>query len=157
MELLLAYYQVGEELWKHAERVLGAQQILAEGGCRTGGNAPYGCVRVLVDAADNILEELPRGKTVRQPGCDVRDMPKFLDKIAVWLHILAWKEQEWGVKRIAQALNDRGIPSQDAGRTRTDHGVKHFVSGKLGPNTVAELCHNPIIIGVQQYGKRSEG
>jgi len=144
-------------LRKHAERVLGAQQKLAEGGYRTGGNAPYGFVRVLVDAADNILEELPRGKTVRQPGCHVRDMPKFLDKIAVWLQILAWKEQEWGVKRIAQALNDRGIPSPDKGRTRTDHGVKHFVSGKWSHNTVAELCRNPIIIGVQQYGKRSEG
>jgi hypothetical protein len=88
MELLLAYYQGGEELGKHAERVLGAQQKLAEGGYRVGGNAPYGFVRVLVDASGNILEELPPGKTVRQQGCHVRAMPKFPEKIAVWLQIL---------------------------------------------------------------------
>jgi hypothetical protein len=42
MELLLAYYQGGEELRKRAERVLGAQQKLAEGGYRTGGNSGTG-------------------------------------------------------------------------------------------------------------------
>jgi hypothetical protein len=35
--------------------------------------------------------------------------------------------------------------------------VKHLVIGKWSPNTVAELCRNPLIIAVQQYGKRSEG
>jgi hypothetical protein len=157
LELLLAYYQGGEELRKHAERVLGAQQKLAEGGNRVGGNAPYGFVRVLVDANGSIVEELSPGKTVRQQGCHVRVMPKFPEKIAVWLQILAWKEQGWGIKRIAKALNDRGIPSPDAGRTRTDRGVKHYVTGKWSQNTVAELCRNPIIVGFQEYGKRSEG
>jgi DNA invertase Pin-like site-specific DNA recombinase len=157
LELLLPYYQGGEELRKHAERVLGAQQELADGGYRVGGNAPYGFGRVLVNAAGDILEELPRGKTVKQAGCHVRAVPKFPEKIAVWLQMLEWKSKGWGWKRIANSLNDRGIPSPDAGRTRTDHGVKHFVSGKWSQNTVAELCRNPLIIGVQQYGKRSEG
>ncbi len=157
MELLLAYYQGGEELRKHAERVLGAQQQLAAGGYRVGGNPPYGFVRVLVDASGSILEELPPGKTVRQPGCHVRVRPKFPEKIAVWLQMLEWKAQGWGVKRIAKELNDRGIPSPDAGRTRTDHGVKHLVPGKWGHNTVADLCHNAAILGIQEYGKRSEG
>jgi len=58
LELLLPYYQGGEELRKHAERVLGFQKMLAEGGYRVGGNAPYGFVRVLVDAAGNFQEEL---------------------------------------------------------------------------------------------------
>jgi hypothetical protein len=157
MELLLAYYQGGEELRKHAERVLGAQQQLAQSGYRVGGNAPYGFVRVLVNANGDLLEELPPGKTVRQQGCHVRVRPKFPDKIAVWLQILEWKAQGWGLKRIAQALNDRGIPSPDAGRTRTDHGVRHLVSGKWSPSTVADLCQNPTILGIQEYGKRSEG
>ncbi len=130
---MLAYYQGGEELRKHAERVLGAQLKLAEGGYRVGGNAPYGFVRVLVDAAGNNIEELPSGKRVRQPGCHVRSVPKFPEKIAVWLQILNWKAQGWGSKRIAKETNDRGVPSPDAGRTRTDHGVKHLVSGKWTP------------------------
>jgi hypothetical protein len=157
LELLLAYYQGGEELRKHAERVLGAQQKLAEGGYRVGGNAPYGFVRVLVDAAGNVVEELPPGKIVRQRGCHVRIRPKFPEKIVVWLQILEWKSQGWGVKRIAEGLNNRGIPSPDAGRTRTDHGVRHLVPGKWSHSTVADLCHNAAILGVQEYGKRSEG
>ena len=157
LELLLPYYQGGEELRKHAERVLGFQKVLAEGGFRVGGNAPYGFVRVLVDNAGKVLEELPPGKTVRQPGCHVRVVPKDAQKIATWLQILEWKAQGWGVKRIAQALNQRGIPSPDAGRTRTDHGVKHRVSGRWSVNTVVDLCRNASILGIQEYGKRSEG
>jgi DNA invertase Pin-like site-specific DNA recombinase len=157
LELLFAYSQGGEELRKHAERVLGAQHKLAEGGYRVGGNAPYGHIRALVDTAGNILEELPPGKTVRQSGCHVRVVPKFPEKIAVWLQVLAWKSQGWGAKRIAKELNDRGIPSPDAGRIRTDHGVKHFVSGKWSHRTVLDLCQNATILGIQEYGKRSEG
>jgi Recombinase len=157
LEPLLAYYQGGEELRKHAERVLGFQQNLAQGGYRVAGNAPFGFVRVLVDATGQILEELPRGKTVKLAACHVRVVPKDLAKVAVWLQILEWKEQGWGSKRIAKTLSERGIPSPDAGRTRTDHGVRHFVSGKWNHNTVLELCRNPIFIGVQEYGKRSEG
>jgi DNA invertase Pin-like site-specific DNA recombinase len=37
----IGYYQGGEELRKHADRVLGFQRKLAEGGFRTGGNPPY--------------------------------------------------------------------------------------------------------------------
>ena len=68
LELLLPYYQGGEELRKHAERMLGFQKVLAEGGFRVGGNAAYGFVRVLVDNAGKVLEELPPGKTVRAAG-----------------------------------------------------------------------------------------
>src|SRR5262245_33735145 len=155
--LLFGYYQGGEELRKHAERVLGFQLRLAEQGFRTGGNAPYGFVRVLVNAAGTVLETLPPGKLVQQAGCHVRVVPHDPAKIAVWLQILELKEKGWGVKRIANFLNDRGIPSPNAGRTRTDQGVKHRVTGKWNHNTVAELCRNPMILGIQRYGKRSEG
>src|SRR5262245_38982662 len=155
--LLFGYYQGGEELRKHAERVLGFQRVLAEQGFRTGGNAPYGFGRVLVDAAGRVLETLPPGKLVQQAGCHVRVVPDDPVKIAVWVQILGLKAQGWGCKRIASWLNERGVPSPDAGKTRTDHGVKHRVSGKWNHNTVAELCRNPIILGVQQYCRRSEG
>jgi len=157
ISLLFGYYQGGEELRKHADRVLGFQRKLAEGGFRTGGNPPYGFVRMLVDGAGRILEKLPPGKIVQQAGCHVRAVPDDPVKIAVWVQMLAWKAQGWGIRRIAKQLNERGIPSPDAGRTRTDHGVKHRVSGKWSPNTVCELCRNPIILGVQRYGRRSEG
>jgi hypothetical protein len=155
--LLCGYFQGGEELRKHADRVLGFQKKLAEGGFRTGGNPPYGFVRVLVDGLGNVIEKLPPGKTVTLAGCHVRVVPDDPAKITVWLQILEWKAQGLGIKRIAKRLNEQGIPSPDAGRTRTDQGVKHRVTGKWSANTVGELCKNPIITGVQQYGKRSEG
>jgi hypothetical protein len=155
--LLFGYYQGGEELRKHAERVLGFQRRLAEQGFRTGGNAPYGFARVLVDAGGNAVERLQPGKRVQQAGCHVRVVPDDPAKLAVWMQILALKEQGWGCKRIANFLNERRIPSPDAGRVRTDHGARHQVTGKWKHNTVAELCRNPIILGVQQYGRRSEG
>jgi len=67
------------------------------------------------------------------------------------------KEQGFGFKRIANKLNELGIPSPDAGRVRTDGGAKHRVSGLWNHNTIAELCRNPIISGVLQLGTRSEG
>ena len=155
--LLFGYYQGGEEIRKHAERVLGFQKKLAEGGYRTGGNPPYGFARVLVDGVGNILEKLHPGKTVHQAGCHVRVVPDDLEKIGVWLQMLEWKMLGWGHKRIAKHLNDLGVPSPNAGYLRTDQGVEHRVSGKWNHNTVGELCRNPIIMGLQQYGKRSEG
>jgi hypothetical protein len=107
-------------------------------------NAPYGFVRVLVNASGTVIEELTPGKTVRQEGCHVRAIPRFPEKIVVWLQILEWKALGWGTKRISKALNDRGIPSPDAGRKRTDHGVRHLVSGKWNHNTVADLCRKPV-------------
>ena len=54
-------------------------------------------------------------------------------------------------------MNGLGIPSPGAGSTRTDLGVRHRVSGRWNPNTIKELCENRAILGVQDYGRRSEG
>jgi hypothetical protein len=101
--------------------------------------------------------ELADGRKVRQQGCHVRIMPKDEKKLGVWIYMLDLKHIGWGGPRIANHLNDLGIPSPDAGRTRTDHGVKHFVSGKWSTRTVLELCRNPAIVGIVSAGRRSDG
>src|SRR5262249_60436745 len=63
--LLFGYYQGGEELRKHAERVLGFQRRLAEQGFRTGGNAPHGLAPGLLDARRNVPRKLPPGQPVQ--------------------------------------------------------------------------------------------
>ena len=73
-----AYHESGQFIPKHAERIIQAQRQLAQGGYRTGGNAPYGFGRALVDAAGTVVQELPAGMTARQPGCHVRLVPKDL-------------------------------------------------------------------------------
>lgn len=155
--MFFGYYESGEFLRKLAERVISAQRLLAENGYRTGGNAPYGFGRVLVDSSGQIVQELPPGRTARQPGCHVRIIPRDEKKIGVWLYLLELKEKGWGYKRIAQHFNELGIPSPGAGTARTDQGVKHYVSGKWCINTVKELCANRAILGLQDYGRRSEG
>jgi hypothetical protein len=157
LAMLLGYYESGAFLIKLAERVLEKQRLLALDGFRTGGNASYGFVRVLVDAQGRVLEELPPGRRVRQSGCHVRIVPKDGTQLKVRLHILDLKHKGWGLKRIAGHLTKLGIPSPDAGKVRTDHGVPHVVSGTWSPGTVREICTDPINIGLQEYGRRSEG
>ena len=158
---LLAYSESGNYLNQLAERVILAHVPLAQGNFSTGGNAPYGHVRALFDPAGNFVEYLPKGRTVRQLGCHVRWVPGKDDaeqaKIRAWICILDLRHRGWGGKRIANHLNALGIPSPGAGTVRTDHGVKHTVSGKWGHGTVLDLCKNTTILGIKQYGRRAEG
>ncbi len=96
LAMLLSYYESGSFLTKLAERVLEKQRLLALEGFRTGGNAPYGFVRVLVDGQGRILEELAPGRRVRQSGCHVRAMPKPGPELKVRLYILELKHRGWG-------------------------------------------------------------
>lgn len=155
--MLFDYHRSGQFLKDLSEQMIRTQLQLARKGCWAGGKPPYGFVRVLVDEKGNQVEELARGKHVRQTGCHVMLLPKDEAKIAVWIQILLWKEEGWGIKRIARRLNELKIPSPDAGRTRTDHGVKHEVSGRWTMTTVRALCMNKAIIVLLEYGRASEG
>ncbi|HTQ40091.1 MAG TPA: recombinase family protein, partial [Pirellulales bacterium] len=155
--LVAEYHENGEFLRKLAERVLDTQRLLACEGYSTGGSAPYGFIRVLVDAAGQVVMELVPGRRVRQQGCHVRWRAKDLAKIEVWILVLDLKHQGLGGKKIAQHLNGLGIPSPGAEIVRTDHGIRHRVSGKWCANTVLELCRNAAILGLKEYGHRSEG
>ena len=157
VQMLFAYHQSGEFLRSLAERVIEAQRRLAREGHSTGGSPPYGFARYLVDPNGNVVEELEKGRTVRQRGYHVRWLPKDTKKIATWISILEMKEQGLGFKRIADALNQLGIPSPSAGMARRDGGVAHKVSGKWNHNTIADLCKNKIILGIKEFGRRSMG
>jgi DNA invertase Pin-like site-specific DNA recombinase len=158
VQLLYQYTEAGEYLNLLAQRVILGQMRAAEGGYHTGGRAPYGHVRVLVDGANHVIQELVDGMKIRAQGCRVRIMPRDQDKIRIWVLILEWYcREKIGAKKIAQRLNEMEIPSPDAGRTRTDGGIKHKVSGKWGARTVLTLIRNSAIIGMQSYGAQSEG
>ena len=155
--IMLDYYQSGQFLRTLSERIIATQRGLAEQGYWLGGRPPLGFIRILVDASGNELEELPDRRHVEDPGCHVRIKPKDQAKLAIWLLILELKFKGWGGKKIAHHLNKMGIPSPDAGRRRSDHGVPHYVTGKWSVNTVLDLCRNPAIIGVLEQIRRSEG
>ncbi len=157
ISMLFEYYESGEFLKKHAERIIASKILLTKEGFWTGGRAPYGFSRVLVDGSGNVVEVLADGKKVRQQSCHVRILPNDQSKLETWVLILDLKLEGLGAKRIAQHLNVLGIPSPDAGRTRTDQGVKHLVSGKWNQSTILDLCRNGAILGNVQLGRRSDG
>lgn len=155
---MISYHESGEYLLKLAERIIQAQRVLAKGGFWTGGRPPYGFERVLVDEKTNeVVEVISAGRYVRKSGCHVRIRAGDPEKIATWLHILNLKTDGWGFKRIANHLNERGVPSPGAKTVRTDQGARHLVSGMWSPGTVRELCLSRTILGILDYGRRSEG
>lgn len=157
IQSLIAYHSSGEFLDSLADRVIRAHIGLARKGFSTGGTPPYGFARYLADESGQKLEKLEAGKRVRKDGCHVRWFPEDREKIAVWLLILERTRDGWGASRIARFLNERGIPSPGAGTRRRDQGVLHKVSGRWNPNTVRALCRNSAIMGIREYGVRSEG
>ena len=47
-----------------------------------------------------------------------------------------------------------GVPSPDAGRTGTDGGVKHTVSGNWNSSTITTIGRDPIHISLREYARR---
>ena len=123
----------------------------------TGGRPPYGFGRFLVDAAGTTVEELPEGRKVKEAGCHVRFLPNNEAKIGIWVRMLEWLEAGWGFKRVAEHLNELGIPGPDAGRHRGGRKFGGRVSGKWNHNTVRSLAMNALIIGEKEYGRFSQG
>lgn len=164
IKMLLDYRMSGEQPRKLAEQMINTQRLLAEQGRSVGGNAPYGFVRALVNAKDEIQEYLVKGKRVRQPGCHVVWVPDPNDdgtgeqsKLRVWVMMLTLKEEGWGYKRIANHLNELRIPSPAAGEHRTDGGERHMIDGFWSHTTVKAILENRTILAILDYGRRSEG
>ncbi len=154
---LIEYQEHGRFSPRLGDRIVFVQQSMAARGLSTGGRAPYGFGRALVGPNDEFVDWLEDGENVRRAGHHVRFLPHDEEKIAIWCMMLEWRAAGESCKRIAARLNGIGIPSPDAGRVRRDHGSTHRVPGKWHANTVRDLCANPIIAGIKEYGRRSEG
>jgi hypothetical protein len=154
---LIEYQEHGRFSPRLGDRIVFVQQSMAARGLSTGGRAPYGFGRALVGPNDEFVDWLEDGENVRRAGHHVRFLPHDEEKIAIWCMMLEWRAAGESCKRIAARLNGMGIPSPDAGRVRRDHGSTHRVPGKWHANTVRDLCANPIIAGIKEYGRRSAG
>ena len=157
IEMMFSYIKSSEFLQDLAVRVLQVQGELARRGWWTGGRPPYGFARVRV-FADGTTAEMPHGTSIRQAGSHTELRPADAKKIAVWMTILQWcSTKRWGTRRIANELNALGVPSPDAGRTRTERGIAHPVSGLWTPSTVRALIGNTAVTALLRYGVQSEG
>jgi len=154
---IVEYQEHGRFSPRLGDRIVFVQQSMAARGLSTGGRAPSGFGRALVGPDDTFVQWLEDGENIRRSGHHVRFLPRSEEKLGVWCMILEWRAAGDSCKKIAARLNEMGIPSPDAGRVRRDHGSTHRVPGKWHPNTVRDLCSNPIIAGIKEYGRRSEG
>jgi DNA invertase Pin-like site-specific DNA recombinase len=153
----IEYSRSGRFSYDLSDRVLKTAKVIAGEGYRLGGPAPYGFVRILVDASGKEVEELPPGKKVDQPGCRVRIKPNDWEKIRVWVWIIEQFERGLGTRAIANRLTEQGIPTPAAGSKRKRNGVDVPVSTAWHSETVMQLLRNPVIIGLQAYGRQSAG
>ena len=153
------YKGAGDFLVQHAERVITAQQRLAREGWWTGGKPLYGFARYEFPPNGGSPVKLDRGMGTRSAGYHVKVLPDRDDPVryVALLAMIAWWRQGLGFGAIATRLNKLGVPSPDAGYTRTEKGVKHALSGQWQVNTVKNILTNPRIAGKQEYGRRSEG
>ena len=141
---------------EHGEKMLYSHLQLARYGYWTGGRAPYGFRRHLVRADGSDVRELADGEQVSQAGHHVVLLAGPESELNVLKEILELL-LKIPASQVARRLNERGIPSPYAGRTRKDGGVVHVVSGRWRRTTVTNLARNPLIRAVTSYGRRTVG
>ena len=139
------YKGAGDFLVQHAERVITAQQRLAREGWWTGGKPLYGFARYEFPPNGGPPLKLERGMGTRSAGYHVKVRPDCDDPVryVALKAMIAWWRQGLGFGAIATRLNKLGVPSPDAGHSRTEKGVTHALSGQWQVNTVKNILLNP--------------
>ena len=150
------YHNSGSFRDELAEKMIFAQLELAKQGYSTGGRPPFGFRRFLIGPDAQVVRQLKDGEIVRQKGHHVVWLPGPQQELDLIRRILQELEIRPG-SQLARLLSDEGIPSPDAGRTRTDGGVVHAVSGKWHQSTLNNIARNPLLRAITQYGLRSMG
>jgi len=102
------------------------------------------------------VRELAEGERVKMQGHHVVWLPGPDEELALIRRILDML-MTTPASRVAATLTNEGIPSPDAGRYRTDNGVRHQVSGTWSQTTINNIARNPLLRAVTAYGRRSMG
>lgn len=153
---LLDYETSGKFRRDLAQKLIYAQMKLAKLGYSIGGRAPYGYRRFLVKDDGTVVRQLLDGEYVRMAHHHVVWLPGPDEEIAVIRRILTLLETK-PASQVAAQLTQEGVAAPDAGRTRTDRGVKHPTSGVWHQTTVVAIARNPMVAALVAYGRRSMG
>ena len=153
---MIDYDRAGKDRRELAQKMIYAQLNLAKQGFSTGGRPPFGFRRWLVQADGTPVRQLAAGETVKLAGHHVFWLPGPEEERALIRRILDLL-QTMKASRVAALLTAEGIPSPDAGRLRTDRGVKHPTSGVWRQQTIVNIARNPLLRAVTEYGRRSMG
>lgn len=153
---MIDYDSAGKFRRELSEKMIYSQIALAKAGFSTGGRPPFGFDRWLAKEDGTAVRKLQDGEIVRMAGHHVVWLPATDERLDLALRIRRMLLTT-PASRVAAILTEEGIPSPNAGKYRTDGGVRHLVSGVWHQNTVANIGRNPLLVAVVQYGKRSMG
>jgi hypothetical protein len=155
---LIDYDRAGRDRRDMAQKAIHAQIALARAGFSTGGRARYGFRRWLVTADGTKVRQLADGEYVQQKGHHVVWVP-VPDNHPEWQiteRILSMLPS-MPASRVAATLTAEGVPPPDAGRMRTDRGVRHETSGVWHQTSIVNIARNPLLLAVVSHGRRSMG
>jgi hypothetical protein len=152
----LDYDRAGQDRAELAKKIIYAQLSLAKAGYSTGGRAPYGFRRWLLKDDGTMIRQLQDGEHVKMRDHHVVLLPGPHNELTVIRRILKLL-RSMPASRIAKLLTDEGVLAPDAGRSRTDNGVKHFTSGAWHATTISNIARNSLLVAICTYGRRSMG
>lgn len=153
---MIEYDRAGKDRRDLAEKMIYAQLNLARAGFSTGGRPPFGFRRWLVRLDGTLVRQLAEGEYVQMAGHHVVWLPGPEEEQSLIRRILQMLET-LPASRVAAVLNAEGVPSPDAGRMRTDKGVKHATSGVWRQQSITNIARNTLLRAVVEYGRRSMG
>jgi hypothetical protein len=150
------YEHAGQERYDLAQKIISAQIALAEMGYSTGGRAPFGFRRCLVRTDGTVVRYLNDGERDRTRGQHVIWVPGPDEEFQIRIRILDQLPM-MRATALARLLTEEGVPSPDAGRFRTDNGVRHPTSGVWNASTIVAMARHPINQALTSYGRRLMG
>jgi hypothetical protein len=153
---MIDYDRAGQERRDLAQKMIYAQLNLAKAGYSTGGRPPFGYRRWLVQSDGAPVQQLAEGEYIKRAGHHVVWLPGPEEEQALVRRILEMLES-MPASRVAARLTAEGVPTPDAGRMRTDRGVRHPTSGVWRQSTIVAIARNPLLQAVVEYGRRSMG
>lgn len=153
---MIDYDRAGSERRDLAQKMIYAQLNLAKAGFSTGGRPPFGFRRWLVQGDGTPVRQLVDGEYVQRAGHHVVWLPGPDEELSLIQRILVMLETI-PASRVAAQLTVEGIRTPDAGRLRTDNGVKHPTSGVWHQQTVTNIARNSLLRAIVEYGRRSMG
>ena len=155
---VIDFDRAGKDRRDLAQKILFAQIGLATNGFSIGGRPPYGFRRWLVKKDGMRMRQLDDGERVRMAGHSVVWLPVADDhpERQVIRRILIMLETT-PASRVDAMLTAEGVPTPNAGRSRRDRGVLHTTSGVWHQPTITNIARNPLLIAINEYGRRSMG
>jgi DNA invertase Pin-like site-specific DNA recombinase len=137
---------------EQAQKVIRGSRTNTERGYSSGGFAPYGYKRILVDANGKRIKTLEPGERKYEKSMRVSFTPGDPTEVAVVRRIFdLYANRGTGIRTICDVLNRDRIPSP--GHFRRVDGKSVRVRGAWSKASLWQILHDPVYVGTRVWGK----